>query len=305
MSNIRSEADRFAGCLLGLAVGDALGTTVEFQPRGSFAPVRGITGGGPLGLPPGAWTDDTSMALCLAESLLTCGGFNAQDQMERYLRWWKDGHLSSLDYCVDIGRTVREALVAFRQTGNPISGPTRERSAGNGSIMRLAPVAMAYFPHRDAVIRMCGESSLTTHGADACVDACRLFGGILYKALNGADKESVLVWSSEDPDLALREPRLRAIAEATYRTSDLGEIRGSGYVVDSLEAALWCFATTDSYAEAVLKAANLGDDADTTAAICGQVAGAFYGKAQIPAEWLAVLVMRQEIEQMAERLRVV
>ena len=138
-----NEADRFAGCLLGLAVGDAIGTTVEFKPRGTFPPVTDMVGGGPFGLPAGAWTDDTSMALCLGESLLKCNGFDATDQMQRYVRWWRDGYLSSTDICFDIGATVREALAAFRATGNPYSGPTRERSASNGSIMPLAPVVLA------------------------------------------------------------------------------------------------------------------------------------------------------------------
>jgi ADP-ribosyl-[dinitrogen reductase] hydrolase len=141
-SPARDEADRFAGCLLGLAIGDAVGTAVEFAPRGTFAPVTDMTGGGPFGLPTGAWTDDTSMALCLGESLLACRGFDAADQMRRYVQWRYEGHLSSTGKCFDIGNTVAEALGAFERSGNPFSGPTRERSAGNGSIMRLAPVAM-------------------------------------------------------------------------------------------------------------------------------------------------------------------
>ena len=298
----RDERDRFAGCLLGLAVGDALGAQVEFMARGTFPPVTDMVGGGPHQLPAGAWTDDTSMALCLAESLLECRGFDARDQMNRYLKWLNEGYLSSTGRCFDIGRTTLRALRFYESGGSPFAGSTGGRTAGNGSLMRLAPVAMAYYPDRDKVIEMCGESSRTTHGAAACVDACRLFGGILWKALNGADKESVMVWSDDDPDLALREPRLRAIAEATYRASELGEIRGSGYVVDCLEAAMWCFASTESFEEAVLAAVNLGDDADTTGAVCGMVAGAYWGLSCIPAQWNQYLAQLKLLRKFADDL---
>ena len=135
---------RYQGCLLGLAVGDALGTTLEFKKPGSFKPIIDLTGGGPFSLEAGQWTDDTSMALCLAESLLICQGFDPADQMERYLRWYREGYMSSTGSCFDIGNTTRAALTSFEGTGEPFSGPTHPWSAGNGSIMRLAPVVM-YF----------------------------------------------------------------------------------------------------------------------------------------------------------------
>lgn len=114
-----SVLDRARGSLLGLAVGDALGAAVEFQSPGSFEPVTGMRAGGALGLEAGEWTDDTAMALCLAESLVTCGRFDARDQMERYLRWYRQGHLSSNGHCVDIGGTVRDALERYERTGEP------------------------------------------------------------------------------------------------------------------------------------------------------------------------------------------
>ena len=136
-----SQSSRYRGCLLGLACGDAVGTTVEFKPRGTFEPVTDMVGGGPFRLEPGEWTDDTSMALCLAESLLERGGFDALDQMQRYVRW-KKGHLSSNGRCFDIGNTVRGALTRFLDSGDPFSGSTHPHSAGNGSLMRLAPVVI-------------------------------------------------------------------------------------------------------------------------------------------------------------------
>src|SRR5512135_1536275 len=124
--------ESYRGCLLGLAVGDATGTALEFKSPGSFKPITDMVGGGPFGLKPGQWTDDTSMALCLATSLVECAGFDPLDQMQRYCRWEQDGYLSSTGRCFDIGNTVRQALHQFRQTGEPFSGSTHPQSAGNG-----------------------------------------------------------------------------------------------------------------------------------------------------------------------------
>ncbi len=290
---------RFRGCLLGLAVGDAIGTTVEFRPRGSFPPLTDMVGGGPFNLQPGQWTDDTAMALCLATSLVECGGFDAIDQMDRYCDWRDHGYLSSTGTCFDIGHTVSQALAQYRRSGNPFSGPTEPRSAGNGCLMRLAPVPMFYFPDRDRIHEFSGESARTTHGAAECIDASRLFGDILYRALSGADQPGIL-WG-RFPAL-IESPTLQAIAAGAYRDKTREQICGSGYVVESLEAALWCFGQTNSFAEAVLMAANLGDDADTTAAICGQVAGAYYGQDGIPPTWLEQLAMREAITALADAL---
>lgn len=290
--------ERFRGCLLGLAAGDAIGTTVEFQQRGSFAPVTDMVGGGVFGLKPGQWTDDTSMALCLATSLVEVGEFNAVDQMDRYCDWLDKGYLSSTGKCFDIGNTVRQALHQYRQSGDPFSGSTHPKSAGNGCLMRLAPIPMFYFPDRDLALHFSGESSRTTHGAAECIDASRLFGDMLFRALSGNSKDDIL----SGHDRAISSPSIRAIAEGAYRSQSIDEIRGSGYVVRSLEAALWCFWNTETYAEAILQAANLGDDADTTAAICGQIAGAYYGASGIPAHWLEQLTMREEITTLADQL---
>lgn len=301
-----ARTDRFRGCLLGLACGDALGTTVEFCPPGTFKPVTDMEGGGPFRLRPGEWTDDTSMALCLARSLLETGGFDPADQMERYVRWWRDGYLSSNGECFDIGGTVATALDAFRRTGEPFSGSTHPRSAGNGSIMRLAPVAMFFAPDREAAIHHVGESSRTTHACDEAVDACRLLAAMLHAALEGADKNAILGEAGAGLEghagLPLA-PAIAAIARGDWREKDEGEIRGSGYVVHSLEAAVWCFAEAEGYADAVLRAVNLGEDADTTAAVCGQLAGAFYGASGIPEAWRAKLVLADEMAAWSDALR--
>lgn len=291
--------DRFRGCLFGLAVGDAVGTSVEFRPRGSFKPLTGLIGGGPFHLSAGQWTDDTSMALCLATSLVECGQFDARDQMERYCRWAETGYLSSTGTCFDIGGTVSSALRRFRQTGDPFSGSSDPWSAGNGCLMRLAPIPMFFFPDIDGAERFAVDSSRTTHGAEECLGASRLLARIIMRALLGRPKDEVAL---ADTESSLGSSKIIAIARGDYRRKVEAEIRGSGYVVDSLEAAMWCFMQTHSFEDAILRAANLGDDADTTAAVCGQVAGAYYGASAIPSAWLEKLAMLQEIGDLADRL---
>lgn len=290
--------ERFRGTLLGLACGDAVGTTVEFKSRGSFAPVTGMTGGGPFALQPGEWTDDTSMALCLAASLVYRRGFDAIDQMNRYCNWREVGYMSSNGRCFDIGVTVAQALDRYLASGDPFAGDIDPRTAGNGALMRLAPVALFFYESGDQVCRYSGESTRTTHAAQEAIDCSRLFGLQLRHALSGASKHEIFSVRVPEPLSA----KVNAIAQGAFLEKSATQIRGSGYCVDSLEAALWCFATTDSFEAAILQAANLGDDADTTAAICGQIAGAFYGVDGIPAGWRRTLVMHDEIETLAHQL---
>ena len=298
--------DRFRGCLVGLAVGDALGTTLEFKAPGSFDPIDDMIGGGPFGLRAGQWTDDTSMALCLATSLLERGGFDPMDQMKRYVRWWREGYMSSTGVCFDIGNTVSDALRRFERTGEPYSGSTHPMSAGNGSLMRLAPVPMFFADDARQAIDRSADSSRTTHGTVEAVDACRYFAGLLVGALSGVDKEALLsehyspvegLW--QQSPLA---PRIADIANGSFKVRQPPDIRGTGYVVDSLESVLWAFFHTDDFREGALKVVNLGDDADTTGAIFGQIAGAHYGFESIPTQWRQRLTMGTEIASMADHL---
>ncbi|ABM40099.1 ADP-ribosylglycohydrolase family protein [Polaromonas naphthalenivorans] len=294
----QSRFDRARGALLGLAVGDAIGTTVEFKPRGSFAPLTDMVGGGPFQLLPGQWTDDTSMALCLAASLLE-NGFDLHDQMQRYVRWHDEGYMSSNGRCFDIGMATSSALERFRRTGNPVAGSRKPDSAGNGSIMRLAPVPIHYLQTPEQAIEMSAAQSTTTHQAPECLAACRLLAEVMVRALQGNSKDDLLAPLRQTLPMS---SALQSIARGDYQTKSEDQIRGSGYVVQSLEAALWCFSRTDSFAACVLLAANLGDDADTTAAVAGQLAGAFYGESGIPAPWLRKLAMAGDIGQWAEQL---
>jgi len=243
------------------------------------------------------------MALCLAVSLLERKGFDPRDQMERYCRWQREGYLSSNGRCFDIGNTVAGALHRYRLTQEPFSGSTDPHTAGNGSLMRLAPIPMYYVEDLTQVIHYAGESSRTTHGAREAVDACRLFGLMVVLALRGEPKEDILFHghtvTRPADELA---PAIGAIAAGHYQDKQAEQIRGSGYVVASLEAALWCFLHTENFREAILRAANLGDDADTTAAVCGQIAGAYYGVEGIPEDWLAKLAKREFIEHTAIQL---
>ena len=296
---------RARGSLLGLAIGDALGTTLEFKRPGTFAPLTDLVGGGPFGLEAGQWTDDTSMALCLGESLLERGGFDARDQMERYCRWWSAGYMSATGTCFDIGVTVRGALGRFLANGDPLAGDTDPHTAGNGSLMRLAPVPLFFAKAgTHEAVAQAGESSRTTHGAAAAVDACRYMAALIVGALVGESKERLLapryvpeLWAKEPLD-----PAVDAVAAGSFRTKPDAAIKGSGYVVESLEAALWAFAKTGSFEEGALLAVNLGDDADTTGAVYGQLAGAFYGEAGIPTRWLERLYWREQIAAMADGL---
>ena len=302
LEKIRSKIiDGFYGALLGLAIADSMGAPLEFKNPGSFQPVNGMTGGGTHNLSPGMWTDDTSMALCLAESLIEKGDFDPIDQLQSYLRWFQEGYLSVNGHCFDIGNTTREALRIFQETGEPYPGLDHELSAGNGSLMRLAPVPLFYFTQPGKTIELSGQSSRTTHNHILAVDACRYMGSLINGALVGFSKEELLsphfsivpgYWD-EHP---LAE-EIDEVASGSYQEKEPPEIRGRGYVVKSLEAALWAFHQSESFREGCLLAVNLGEDADTTGAIYGQLAGAFYGKSGIPSEWIEKLACKEMIHE--------
>ncbi len=286
-----SPQERYRGSLLGLACGDALGAGLEGRKTGSFQPMQDMAGGD--------WTDDTSMALCLADSLVTLGGFDPVDQLTRYVRWLDDGYLSATGVCYGIGGTTKRSLKRFKETRAPYCGPTEPETAGNGSIMRLAPVPLAYSSRPEEAVARAAMSSLTTHGAVEAVDACRYMASILVGILNGASKEEALGPAFAPADLA---PGIAEVASGSFLRREPPEIKGTGFSVRSLEASLWAFSRAKTFREGALLAVNLGDDADTTGAIYGQIAGAFYGEKAIPEPWLAKLAKRDVIERLADRL---
>lgn len=260
-----------------------------------------MVGGGPFNLAPGQWTDDTSMALCLTESLIECQGMDLEDQMRRYVRWFRTGYFSSTGVCFDIGNTIREALTKFEYTGNPMSGATHTYSAGNGSIMRLAPVPMMFASDISAAVQNSALSSKTTHATAAAVDSCKYFGALITGALNGINKAELLSSTYFNGDGPLIK-EVEQVARGSFKEKKPPEIKGSGYVVESLEAALWAFAHSDSFSSGCLMAVNLGDDADTTGAVYGQLAGAFYGESGIPLSWLSQLALKDQIRLFADQI---
>jgi ADP-ribosylglycohydrolase len=302
--------DRQRGTLIGLAIGNALGAAVEFAAAGSFVEVTGFRSGGPHDLEPGEWTDDTSMALALADSIAEVG-WDLADQADRYVSWWRTGAYSVNGRVFDIGITTCAALQRFRESGDPRrSGDSSSGSSGNGSIMRLAPVPAAYarlFPARlpDLFERLV-ESSLPTHASPQCLSACAYLGLVLCGLVNGLPREQVLDanWEllGQLEDFLPLHPEVREVAKGSFRHRNPPHIQGSGYVVRSLEAALWAFCDALDFRLAVLRAVNLGDDADTTGAVCGQLAGAYWGESGIPEEWRAELRGRDQIEPILQRL---
>ncbi|PZQ46474.1 MAG: hypothetical protein DI551_05055 [Micavibrio aeruginosavorus] len=284
--------DRAKGCLVGLAVGDALGTTLEFTKRDSQPPVADMVGGGPFRLKPGQWTDDTSMALCLADSLLHRNSFNPTEMMDRFVDWMREGYNSSTGECFDIGDTTRAALRNYIDEGIAGDASASPSMAGNGSIMRLAPAVLFSLDDRDRAIDLSVRQSRPTHAAPEVLEACALMGAVLHAAITG-----------NNPSLpVLREPKIRKIADGAYLAKVRDDIRSSGYVIDTLEAALWAVSQTDNFRDALLLAVNLGDDADTVGAVAGQLAGAKYGYNAIPQEWRNTLAWHDKIAELSVSL---
>ena len=294
---------RARGTLVGLAVGDALGTTNEFQPAGSFEPITDMVGGGVFRLEPGQWTDDTSMALCLADSLLALNRYDSYDVMERYDRWRKDGYRSSTGTCFDIGNQVMRSLWDFHENPRVPKGAPRSTSAGNGAIMRLAPVVIAGFEHREIreIVVTAGLSARETHYSVEAEAATEVFAALLVGALLGWAPEHIINvgWASTGP--AFDEMAARVIsADPAERAS--WEADTSGYIVHGLRLAVHGLLDFPSFKDATLAIANLGGDADTNCAIYGQLGGAFYGIEAIPASWRSTLYQGEEIDALARAL---
>ena len=276
-----------------------MGAAHEFKPPGSFKPVTDMVGGGPFDLKAGEWTDDTSMALCLAESLIECKGFDPLDQLNRYDKWYREGYMSVIGRCFDIGNTTRRSIEVYERTGAPYSNLSQPELSGNGSLMRLAPVPMAYANHPEKSVEYSVKSSRTTHPAIEAVDSCAYFGGLIVGALNGVDKDTLLSrrWSplgSTWPENVFCKS-VEEITNGSFKQKHPPLIQGSGYVVRCLEAALWAFNHSSNFKKGCLLAVNLGDDTDTTAAVYGQIAGAYYGVGSIPDGWLGKLAWQEKI----------
>ena len=294
---------RALGALVGLAVGDALGTTNEFQPAGSFEPITGMVGGGVFGLEPGQWTDDTSMALCLVDSLLAQGRYDSFDVMERYERWHSEGYRSSTGVCFDIGNQVSRALWDFRANPRVPVDAVRTTSAGNGAIMRLAPMVIAGFRSRSPreVVTTARLSARETHFSVEAEATTEVFAALLVGALLGWSPEQIMDVSWASTGAAFDEMASRVIIpDPQVRAS--WEAETSGYIVNGLRLAVHGLLDFPSFKDATLAIANMGGDTDTNAAIYGQLGGAFYGVEAIPASWRTTLYQGEEIDQLARDL---
>ena len=300
MSDFLSRA---RGALMGLVVGDAVGTTNEFQPAGSFEPITDMVGGGVFGLEPGQWTDDTSMALCLADSLLAQGRYDSFDVMERYDRWHKEGYRSSTGTCFDIGNQVTCSLWDFREQQRVPTSAERTTSAGNGAIMRLAPVVIAGFESRDPreVVETARLSARETHFSVEAEAATEVFAALLVGALLGWSPQQLMDVSWASTGAAFDEMAARAISpDPQVRAS--WEAETSGYIVNGLRLAVHGLLDFPSFKDATLAISNMGGDSDTNAAIYGQLGGAFYGIEGIPASWRERVHLGEEIDQLARDL---
>ena len=300
MSDFLSRA---RGALMGLVVGDAVGTTNEFQPAGSFEPITDMVGGGVFGLEPGQWTDDTSMALCLADSLLAQGRYDSFDVMERYDRWYKEGYRSSTGTCFDIGNQVTRSLWDFREQQRVPTSAERTTSAGNGAIMRLAPMVIAGFRSRSPreVVATARLSARETHFSVEAEAATEVFAALLVGALLGWSPEQLMDVSWASTGAAFDEMAARVISpDPQVRAS--WEAETSGYIVNGLRLAVHGLLDFPSFKDATLAIANMGGDSDTNAAIYGQLGGAFYGVEAIPASWRTTLYQGEEIDQLARDL---
>ncbi|CAF2743793.1 unnamed protein product [Rotaria sp. Silwood2] len=306
--------------MFGLTVGDALGAHVEFRPNSYLVahPVKDLVGGGTWGLERGQFTDDTSMALCLANSLIACGDFIPYDQLVRYKWWFRQGYMSSTGHCFDIGAATRQSIQEFEERQRKFAHDhnipldeidslsddellqafdvncSKDNVAGNGALMRLAPVPLFFYRHPKVAVEYSGISGKITHGDVKAYDACRYYGALIVAALNGAKKSELTSKTFYDEhrewfDNQALHPEIMAIAGGSYQKPGgyKDGIRGKGYIVNALEAALWAFwSDGDSFEIGVLNAVNLGDDTDTTAAIYGQLAGVHYGYKKLPEKWL-------------------
>jgi ADP-ribosyl-[dinitrogen reductase] hydrolase len=299
MVDVRDDValDRSLGALLGLAIGDALGAPVEGRERDSYPRFADFAAGGTNGLAAGEWTDDTAMAICLAESLLALGGLNERDLLERCLRWYRLGENSCGGKAIGISVRTRRTLEDFERVGS-LDVAVAVPNEGNGCIMRLAPVAIRYRASIEQARRSAARQAAVTHSAGAAIAAATLLADLLLLGLKTGDPKIVLraAQSCRDPALAL--------LRTDHKIRNRSAISSAPRAPDTLDAALWCLARAESFEQAVVEAVNLGGDTDTIGAVAGQLAGAVYGASAIPRRWREGLHSADRIAALVHRLHV-
>ncbi|CAM4780585.1 unnamed protein product [Rotaria magnacalcarata] len=316
----KSILDRIQGSMLGMALGDTLGAPVEFEPPEYLTvnPVTDLQEGGTWGLKKGQFTDDTSMALCLATSLIARQDFVLYDQLVRYKWWLQNGYMSSTEKCFDIGMAICDSLLEFKRRQKVFAAKyqipfeqmdfladfdllkmfdvycSNDGAAGNGALMRLAPVPLFFYRQPTLAVEYSGRSGRITHGDQKAYDACRYYGALIVATLHGESKNDILnenfyhnhkSWFDNKP----LHKDIEMISTGSFKKrGGLKEgIQGIDFIVKSLEAALWAFwSDENSFEKGALSAVNLGNNTDTTAAIYGQLAGAHYTYQNLPKKWL-------------------
>ena len=283
--------DRALGAFVGLAVGDALGAPVEFMSRDTFPYVTEMMAGGYFHLPAGAWTDDTAMALCLADSLFNYPDFDEQDLLNRFLKWLEHHENTSTGKCIGVGQNTLVVLGHYHRTGEVLAPRVKGRSDGNGALMRIAPVAVVNWSNQEKAREIASRQSRTTHKSILSEQICVAMVQILTSLISGQS------WLASTNQIASYEVEtvISSVFQGSWKHKDRDKISSSGYVVDTFEAALWAVEKTSSFEEALIAAVNLGHDADTVGAVAGQIAGARYGFDAIPKRWLHCLIKLDEI----------
>jgi ADP-ribosyl-[dinitrogen reductase] hydrolase len=298
----RTIRERFQGSLLGLAVGDALAMHTQFRKPGTFAAVGDLLGGGPFDQPRGAWTDDTAMALLLAESLLEREGFDAHDQVDRYARWQREGYGSATGQCVGISANVARALATAQYRRQPFAGSHDPGQPDKDPLSRVAPPVMYFFADVTTAVAKAVEAARLTAQAPLVLDCVRLFAAMVHLALSGREKPAVLHPPRELWMTGNTRPEVLALYDGSYAQRQPPEITGGGGILHALEAALWAFHGSETFREGALKAANLGRDSDVVAAAYGQIAGAYHGVSAIPGIWRNSLMKQEVVIDSADRL---
>ncbi len=298
------------GGVFGVAVGDALGVPVEFKKRSALKAkaVTKMLGYGTHHQPEGTWSDDSSLTFCLIESL--CGGFDLSDIDHRFVRWLDEGYWTPHGEVFDVGNTTSRAISRLRAGADPVkAGETGQYSNGNGSLMRILPVAL-YFANSEIgdILEAAHEVSCLTHAHPRSQMACGFYNLMVVGLLKGASPQEAYLWAI---DHAVQAYKISPYAEELDHFNRLfgkriheeteDAIQSSGYVIHTLEASIWAFLRASTFAEAVLLAVNLGNDTDTTGAVTGGLAGVYYGLEGIPEEWVTILARYSDILELSER----
>lgn len=290
----------FLGCILGAACGDAFGAVLEFQPRDDENILTDMSSGGIHHVSKGEWTDDTAMLLCLMQSLID-KGFDLHDQTNNYIKWYKEGFMSTRKHIFDIGITTRIAL-DFYIKNKEFRDTTDEKNSGNGSIMRLAPIPI-YFKDYQETLYYAEKSSIPTHQSDLSKDGCLLLAALINLIVHSNIKDKKeLLFSEKIKSIPFKTEQFKNVVTFDFLNLSYDNIPNSGFVLDTLISAIWCFYHTDNYKDSIIKSANLGGDSDTIACVCGQLSGAFYGFNDIPKIWLKFLHSNEIIFNMTKEL---